>query len=75
MHEVESGFSMVCDAKNGLLAASDDRGRILFEEPTRIDGAAVTMLDRVPVPPTPRCIRSGEIGLRGQTLQLCPLSG
>jgi apolipoprotein N-acyltransferase len=46
---VESGFSIVRDAKNGLLTASDDRGRILAEETTHSDGALVTMLARVPV--------------------------
>jgi len=49
MRGVEDGFSMVRDAKNGLLTASDDRGRILAETPTRTDGALVTMLARVPV--------------------------
>jgi apolipoprotein N-acyltransferase len=49
MRGVESGFPMVRDAKNGLMTASDDRGRILAEEPTRSDGAFVTMLARVPV--------------------------
>lgn len=46
---VESGFAMVRDAKNGLLTASDDRGRILEERSTRQDGAFVTMLATVPV--------------------------
>jgi apolipoprotein N-acyltransferase len=49
MRGVEDGFTMVRDAKNGLLTASDDRGRILAEEPTRSDGALVTMLATVPV--------------------------
>jgi apolipoprotein N-acyltransferase len=49
MREVEGGFSMVRNAKNGLLTASDDRGHILAEVPTRTDGAYVTMLARVPV--------------------------
>ena len=49
MRGVEGGFSMVRDAKNGLLTASDDRGRILAEEPTRTDGALVTMVARVPL--------------------------
>jgi len=49
MRGVEDGFTMVRDAKNGLLTASDDRGRILAEEPTRSDGAFVTMLATVPV--------------------------
>jgi apolipoprotein N-acyltransferase len=49
MRAVEDGFSMVRDAKVGLLTASDDRGRILAEEPTRSDGALITMLSRVPV--------------------------
>lgn len=49
MRAVEDGFTMVRDAKVGLLTASDDRGRILAEEPTRSDGALVTMLVTVPV--------------------------
>jgi apolipoprotein N-acyltransferase len=49
MRGVEDGFTMVRDAKNGLLTASDDRGRILAEESTRSDGALVTMLATVPV--------------------------
>jgi apolipoprotein N-acyltransferase len=49
MRGVEDGFTIVRDAKNGLLTASDDRGRILAETPTRSDGALVTMLTRVPV--------------------------
>lgn len=49
MRSVEDGFTMVRDAKVGLLTASDDRGRILAEEPTRSDGALVTMLVEVPV--------------------------
>lgn len=49
MRGVESGFTMVRSAKNGLLTASDDRGRILAEKPTRSDGAFVTMLAKVPV--------------------------
>ena len=49
MRAVEDGFTMVRDAKVGLLTASDDRGRILAEEPTRTDGALVTMLVTVPV--------------------------
>jgi apolipoprotein N-acyltransferase len=49
MRGVEGGFTMVRDAKNGLLTASDDRGRVLAEEPTRSDGALVTMLATVPV--------------------------
>ena len=49
MRGVEDGFTMVRDAKVGLLTASDDRGRILAEEPTRSDGALVTMLTSVPV--------------------------
>jgi apolipoprotein N-acyltransferase len=40
---------MVRNAKVGLLTASDDRGRILAEVPTRADGTLVTMLVRVPV--------------------------
>lgn len=49
MRSVEDGFTMVRDAKVGLLTASDDRGRILAEEPTRKDGAMVSMLVAVPV--------------------------
>jgi apolipoprotein N-acyltransferase len=49
MRGVESGFTMVRDAKNGLLTASDDRGRILAEQSTLSDGALVTMLAAVPV--------------------------
>jgi apolipoprotein N-acyltransferase len=49
MRGVEDGFSMVRDAKNGLLTVTDDRGRILDEQPTRSDGALVTMLATVPV--------------------------
>jgi apolipoprotein N-acyltransferase len=46
---VESGFTIVRDAKVGLLTASDDRGRILAEQSTRSDGALTTMLATVPV--------------------------
>jgi len=49
MRAVENGFTIVRDAKVGLLTASDDRGRILAEEPTRPDGTLVTMLVTVPV--------------------------
>jgi apolipoprotein N-acyltransferase len=49
MRGVEDGFTMVRDAKNGLLTASDDRGRILVEKSTRSDGALTTMLATVPV--------------------------
>jgi apolipoprotein N-acyltransferase len=49
MRGVESGFTMVRNAKVGLLTASDDRGRIIGEESTRTDGAPVTMLATVPV--------------------------
>jgi apolipoprotein N-acyltransferase len=49
MRGVEDGFTLVRDAKNGLLTASDDRGRILAETPTRSDGDLVTMLASVPV--------------------------
>ena len=49
MRGVENGFTMVRDAKVGLLTASDDRGRILAEEPTHSDGTVVTMLAAVPV--------------------------
>jgi apolipoprotein N-acyltransferase len=49
MRGVEGGFTLVRDAKDGLLTASDDRGRILAEEPSRTDGAVVTLLAAVPV--------------------------
>jgi len=49
MRAVEDGFSLVRDAKAGLLTASDDRGRIIAEQPTRSDGAFTTMLVTVPV--------------------------
>ncbi len=49
MRGVEDGFTMVRDAKVGLLTVSDDRGRILAEEPTHSDGSLVTMLATVPV--------------------------
>jgi apolipoprotein N-acyltransferase len=49
MRGAEDGFTMVRDAKVGLLTASDDRGRILAEEPTHSDGSLVTMLATVPV--------------------------
>ena len=49
MRGVEDGFTMVRNAKVGLLTASDDRGRILAEEPTRGDGSLVTLLVAVPV--------------------------
>jgi apolipoprotein N-acyltransferase len=49
MRAVEDGFTMVRDAKVGLMTVSDDRGRILAEEPTRPDGTLVTMLVTVPV--------------------------
>jgi apolipoprotein N-acyltransferase len=49
MRGVEDGFTMVRNAKVGLLTASDDRGRILQEQPTRPDGALTTMLVTVPV--------------------------
>jgi apolipoprotein N-acyltransferase len=49
MRGVEDGFTMVRDAKVGLLTASDDRGRILAEQPTRSDGTLTTMLATVPV--------------------------
>ena len=49
MRGVESGFTMVRDAKVGLLTVSDDRGRILAEESTHTDGTLVTMLATVPV--------------------------
>ena len=49
MRGVENGFTMVRDAKVGLLTASDDRGRILAEESTHSDGSLVTMLATVPV--------------------------
>lgn len=49
MRGVEDGFTMVRDAKVGYLTASDDRGRILAEEPTRSDGAMTNLLVTVPV--------------------------
>ena len=49
MRAVEDGFTLVRDAKVGLLTASDDRGRILAEQSTRSDGAFTTMLTTVPV--------------------------
>lgn len=49
MRGVEDGFTMVRDAKVGLMTASDDRGRILAEQSTRSDGALTTMLATVPV--------------------------
>jgi apolipoprotein N-acyltransferase len=49
MRGIEDGFTLVRDAKVGLLTASDDRGRIIAEKPTRDDGAIVTMLATVPV--------------------------
>jgi len=49
MRGVEDGFTIVRDAKNGLLTASDDRGRILDEKPTLQNGALVTMVATVPV--------------------------
>jgi len=49
MRGVEDGFTMVRDAKVGLLTASDDRGRILAEKPTHSDGTLVTLVATVPV--------------------------
>jgi apolipoprotein N-acyltransferase len=49
MRGVEDGFTLVRDAKVGLLTASDDRGRILAERSTRPDGALTTLLATVPV--------------------------
>jgi apolipoprotein N-acyltransferase len=49
MRGVEDGFTLIRDAKVGLLTASDDRGRILAEQATRHDGAFTTMLATVPV--------------------------
>jgi apolipoprotein N-acyltransferase len=49
MRSVEDGFTLVRDAKVGLLTAADDRGRILEEKSTRLDGEFVTMLAEVPV--------------------------
>ena len=49
MRGVENGFTMVRDAKVGLLTASDDRGRILAEKATHPDGTLVTMLATVQV--------------------------
>jgi apolipoprotein N-acyltransferase len=48
MRGVEDGFTMVRDAKNGLLTASDDRGHVLAEKSTHSDGTLVTMLAAVP---------------------------
>lgn len=49
MRAVEDGFTLVRDAKLGLLTASDDRGRILAEQPTHPDGNFTTLLATVPV--------------------------
>ena len=49
MRGVESGFTIVRDAKVGLLTVSDDRGRILAEAPTHSDGSMVSMIATVPV--------------------------
>ncbi|HEV2133407.1 MAG TPA: hypothetical protein VGR47_04025 [Terracidiphilus sp.] len=49
MRGVEDGFTMVRDAKAGFLTASDDRGRIIAEEPTRSDGAMTALLVAVPL--------------------------
>jgi apolipoprotein N-acyltransferase len=49
MRGVEDGFTLVRDAKNGLLSASDDRGHILAEQSSRSDGAITSMLTTVPV--------------------------
>jgi apolipoprotein N-acyltransferase len=49
MPGVEGGFSMLRDAKHGLLTISDDRGRIIAEKLSRPDGAPISMLAKVPV--------------------------
>lgn len=49
MRGVEDGFTLVRNAKVGLLTASDDRGRVIAEESTRTDGGFTTMLVTVPV--------------------------
>lgn len=49
MRAVESGFTMVRDAKRGLLTASDDRGRVLAETSTLSESGFTTMLEAVPV--------------------------
>jgi apolipoprotein N-acyltransferase len=49
MRGVENGFTMVRNAKVGLLTVSDDRGRVLAEQSTRPDGGLTTMLVTVPV--------------------------
>lgn len=46
---VEGGFTLVRDAKRGLLTASDDRGRILVEKSTLTGSTFTTMLVTVPV--------------------------
>ena len=49
MRGVEDGFTIARNAKLGLLTVSDDRGRVLREEPTRTDGGLVTMVATVPI--------------------------
>ena len=49
MRGVEDGFTIARNAKIGLLTVSDDRGRVLKEEPTHDDGSLVTMVATVPV--------------------------
>lgn len=49
MRGVENGFTMVRNAKVGLMTASDDRGRVLAERPTNANGTLVSMVTRVPV--------------------------
>ena len=49
MRGVEDGFTIARNAKVGLLTVSDDRGRVLEEEPTHDDGSLVTMVAMVPV--------------------------
>jgi apolipoprotein N-acyltransferase len=58
MRAVEGGFTLVRDAKVGLLTASDDRGRILGEKSTRADGALTTLLVTVPVRHDPTLYQS-----------------
>lgn len=40
MRAVEDGFTLVRDAKVGLMTAGDDRGRILAEE-SNVDGTGL----------------------------------
>jgi apolipoprotein N-acyltransferase len=49
MRAVEDGFTLVRDAKVGLMTAADDRGRILAEESNVDAKGSTTMLVTVPV--------------------------